>query len=674
MVKPHRFRKVLAATRRGFRAAGGDPKALARIGVAAARRAPRVAAAAALLFAGGAVLVATGFGTATGAPFGAGDQIWTAYQLSASVICQRGGGAMLWPPEVDTQPEGDRIDWRLIAALGEVSSAHAAGVSVNAFGDTLTPLVGQADRADTDGGRFDGSATADARVGPLALWPAEVASEGVDGNFDEIVDPHNVWDAAVTAAAALCTRGGADDPVGALLAWRSDRAWADRVLAAWDDIAFQAAAVTGPVPWGAPLAYTPRSAGGGGPVLAALVDRWAALGTAVTCEGGICGVKLGFVPENVAAWEGLLEAGYGAPAAVPNWGFTAAGDPTRHSHIVPWSITGLSWLFPPTPPPQPDTYSPPAWWTFALPPLSPAWTEPTEGYWLRIPAAAGTTVYAPTAGTAEYHAGGCVHIHDQDDARWELCGVHAHPGGTAPPPSGPLQRLLRDWPELERAARLTPPAVLVNLGTFACRTVHDSETWSPHSWNNAVDIAVDVDGDLDREQHDMDSATAHDALSRLAAALSRTMRNPHTSILEDGSTLIQDQAPQQGSYQIRNLVFNFDYQPGSPVSVVHHDEHVHVDFWVGPQPDEPDCAPHEVAAGDGIGVAPGGSVTVAVTGPKGARLCPQVLFRAWQRGDPLTPTALETELLAAEEAAAETADTEGADAADEPEEPGGCDE
>ena len=235
--------------------------------------------------------------------------------------------------------------------------------------------------------------------------------------------------------------------------------------------------------------------------------------------------------------------------------------------------------------------------------------------------------------------------------------------------------LLGDWPELERAARLPPPALLVNLGTFACRTVHDSETWSQHSWNNAVDLAVDVDGDLQRERHDMDSPITHEGLSRLTLALARTMHNPHTSILDDGSTLIQDQAPQLGRYQLRNLIFNFDYEPGTAVSVVRHDEHLHADFWVGPQPGEPDCSPHEVTAGEGIGVVPSGAVQVAVSGPEGTRLCPQELFRAWQRGDPLTPAALEAEILAEEEAEdEEPPDDEGADGTDEPEEPERCDE
>ena len=153
------------------------------------------------------------------------------------------------------------------------------------------------------------------------------------------------------------------------------------------------------------------------------------------------------------------------------------------------------------------------------------------------------------------------------------------------------------------------------------------------------------------------------------------MYNPQTSTRPDGSTLIQDQAPQLGRYQIRNVIFNLDYEPGSPVSVVRHDEHLHVDFWVGPQPADPDCSPHTVTAGEGLGVLPSGTVRIAVSGPEGMRLCPQVLFRAWQRGDPLTPAALEAEILAEMEAETEEeAETEDTNEPDEPEEPEGCDE
>ena len=60
----------------------------------------------------------------------------------------------------------------------------------------------------------------------------------------------------------------------------------------------------------------------------------------------------------------------------------------------------------------------------------------------------------------------------------------------------------------------------------------------------------------------------------------------------------------------------------------------------------------------------GGSVSIAVSGPEGYQLCPQVLFGAWRAGDPLTPAALEAEIIAEEEAEAE----------DEEEEPEGCDE
>ena len=692
MPRPRRTRlaKALRLGRRGIKAAAGDPRALARLGLAATRRVPKAlrwlaaAVVAVTAVAASSSWLVTGvdeargdplvLGAGPGAPFGAGDRVWTAYQLAASVICERGGGSMLWPPDVDTQPEGDRVDWRLVAAVGQVVSLHGQGGAVDGFGDMAGRLVGAVGRPDTDGGRFDGSGAGDAPVGLLGLWPSEIVAAGLDGNGDEIVDPHNVWDSVATAAGELCTRGAATDPVAALLAWRGDREWTDRVLAVWNGIADAAPRRIGGMPPGAPLAYTPRTAGGGGPGLASLLDRWPAAVPAVACEGGLCGVKLGFVPEAVAGWGGLLEAGFAAPAAVPGWGVTVTGDAIRHARIHPWA-GHLSWLFPSSSPPQPARYSPPAWWTFALAPTSARWTEPTDGYWLRIPAAAGTTVYAPTDGIAEYHAGGCVEIHDGDEALWTLCGVYAHPGGSAPPRSGPLQRLLRDWPELERAAHLPPPARLINLGTFACRTVHASTTWSQHSWNNAVDVAVDVDGDLQRSQHDMDSAITHEGLSRLTLALARTMHNPHTSILADGSTLIQDQAPQLGRYQLRNLIFNFDYEPGTAVSVVRHDEHLHADFWVGPQPAEPDCSPHEVTAGEGLGVAPSGAVRVAVSGPEGTRLCPQVLFGEWQRGNPLTPAALEAEILAGQEAADEgTPDGEDTDEPDSPDEPEGCDE
>ena len=650
-----RIRKLAATAQRAAKAYAGDPKAVARLVRAAARKAPRalrVGVAAAIATAAGmAMMVAAesdrevdipiGVLAGSGKAFNAAPPVWTSYQIAGSVLCLPGGGSALWTDSTFTPPVGDRLDWRLVAAIGQVESGHAFGTPVNAFGDLLAPLVGPAlDVADTDGGRFDHSASRDARVGPLGLLPSEVVTAGLDGNGDQIVDPHNVWDSAATAASVLCGLGGVDDPAGALLRWRSDTDWAERVLDVWGDMERTVPSAPGTVPWGAPLAYTPTSAAAG-PVLAALMARWGGSTEAVECVGGECVWRLAQAPEEMAAWTGLREAGFAAPVALGGFGVVAAGDPTRNDRIAAWHPNGLAWPLASTTPPQPDGYETPTWWAFALSPANPVWTGSTDDYQVELPVAAGAMVYSPTDGRAEYHAGGCVEVTDEAGSLWRLCGVRSQPTVGAPPATGPLQGFLRDWPRLEHAAGLTAPALLANLGTFACRTVSGSDTWSQHSWHNAVDLGVDIDGNLQREPYDLDSQTTHDALTRLTRYLARTMANPHTRILEDGSTLIQDQAPQLGAYQIRNLIFHEAYTPGDQVVVTRHDEHLHVDFWAGDQRSEPDCAPHEVTAGELLGIAYGGTLTVAVTTPEGLRLCPQALFEAWAAGKPLTPADLD---------------------------------
>ena len=674
-----RIRKLATGAPRAARAYAGDPKAIARLVRDAVRNTPRalrvgvaagIAAAAVMAMTAAAesdreVDIPIGVLAGSGKAFNATPQVWTSYQIAGSVLCLPGGGSALWTDSTFTPPVGDRLDWRLVAAIGQVESGHAFDTPVNAFGDLLAPMVGPPlGVADTDGGRFDFSASRDARVGPLALLPSEVVSAGLDGNSDQIVDPHNVWDSAATAASLLCSLGVVDDPATALLRWRGDPDWADRVLDVWADMERTVPSAPGTVPWGAPLSYTPTSAAAG-PVLAALMASWGGSPDDVECVTGTCVWRLAQAPEGIAAWAGLREAGFAAPVALGGFGVAAVGDPTRNDRIAAWHPNGLAWPLASTTPPQPDGYETPAWWAFALSPANPAWTAPTDDYEVELPVAAGAVVYSPTAGLAEYHAGGCVEVTDNDGALWRLCGVRSQPTVGAPPATGPLQGFLRDWPRLEAAAGVAAPALLANLGTFACRTVSGSDTWSQHSWHNAVDLGVDIDGNLQREPYDLDSQTTHDALTRLTRYLARTMANPHTRILDNGSTLIQDQAPQLGGYQIRNLIFHEAYTPGGPVVVTRHDEHLHVDFWAGNQPSEPDCAPHQVTAGELVGIAYGGTVTVAVTTPEGLRLCPQVLFEAWAAGEPLTPANLN-------EPPAETDEPEGPD---EPEEEAeeGCD-
>src|SRR4029453_19313712 len=61
---------------------------------------------------------------------------------------------------------------------------------------------------DSGGGRWDGDATWDRAVGPMQFIPTTWRSLGRDGNADRVVDPNNLFDAAVSAAGYLCLNGG----------------------------------------------------------------------------------------------------------------------------------------------------------------------------------------------------------------------------------------------------------------------------------------------------------------------------------------------------------------------------------------------------------------------------------------------------------------------------------
>src|SRR5690625_6670086 len=61
---------------------------------------------------------------------------------------------------------------------------------------------------DTDNGALDGDATWDRAVGPMQFIPQTWERYGRDGNGDDIADPQNIDDAALSAAALLCTAGG----------------------------------------------------------------------------------------------------------------------------------------------------------------------------------------------------------------------------------------------------------------------------------------------------------------------------------------------------------------------------------------------------------------------------------------------------------------------------------
>lgn len=107
------------------------------------------------------------------------------------------------------------LSWWLLAAIGQVESGNAWGRTVAADGSTSPRILGVALDGrpgvalirDSDAGRWDGDTTYDRAVGPLQFIPSTWRSSGRDGNGDGIADPHNVYDAATSAAGYLCGYG-----------------------------------------------------------------------------------------------------------------------------------------------------------------------------------------------------------------------------------------------------------------------------------------------------------------------------------------------------------------------------------------------------------------------------------------------------------------------------------
>ncbi|WP_338674554.1 NlpC/P60 family protein [Streptomyces sp. SCSIO 30461] len=60
---------------------------------------------------------------------------------------------------------------------------------------------------DTEGGRWDGTASAERAVGPFRFLPSAWEGTGKDAGGDRVADPHNADDAALGAAVYLCGNG-----------------------------------------------------------------------------------------------------------------------------------------------------------------------------------------------------------------------------------------------------------------------------------------------------------------------------------------------------------------------------------------------------------------------------------------------------------------------------------
>ncbi|MFB8273608.1 C40 family peptidase [Streptomyces sp. NPDC055955] len=108
--------------------------------------------------------------------------------------------------------------WPVLAGIAKVESNHAAGRAIASDGDIRPKIHGvllngsgaggnTSVFTDTDGGKWDGTATGERAVGPFQFMPATWESIGQDGNKDGDRDPHNADDAALGAVVYLCGRG-----------------------------------------------------------------------------------------------------------------------------------------------------------------------------------------------------------------------------------------------------------------------------------------------------------------------------------------------------------------------------------------------------------------------------------------------------------------------------------
>lgn len=110
-----------------------------------------------------------------------------------------------------------RVSWHQLAGIGRVESGHGTfgGSVVGRDGRTSNEILGPVLDGDpwlaipdTDGGQYDLDTVWDRAVGPMQFIPGSWARFGQDGNGDGIVDPHNLYDAAMAAAGHLCGSAG----------------------------------------------------------------------------------------------------------------------------------------------------------------------------------------------------------------------------------------------------------------------------------------------------------------------------------------------------------------------------------------------------------------------------------------------------------------------------------
>ncbi|MYA41000.1 MAG: hypothetical protein F4Z31_04530 [Gemmatimonadetes bacterium] len=467
--------------------------------------------------------------------------VMAAYQQAALLRCDPGSGDhyIASVPDEPVPTGWKRIDWRLVAAIAHIESGDVRGRTIDAYGGVWPPVVGpMLDGtiegleviADTDKGRYDGSADWDAAVGPVQFLPSNVAAFGIDATGDGVVDPQNVFDAAMSAAYYLCMTDSN------IRAYNDSAEYEAAVVARYGDVAdVMEQDAAWPFPAGLPAGWMPPfevsdPQGNAGVLedapLRALV--YAASAQAAASVDGVdvealvsaqvvdcttfarCAWRPGDWGLAVADdWAAESELGIVAPLRAGDWVFAGAGAasalppryrlPALAGGVVAWPVAvdplGVS-----------DRYEAPEWWTWHIDKGDSVWTA--DGPQVSVAAPIGAWVGWPASGSASFDAG-CGRVVDAQGWAWTVCGlVEATPEVTVAAgdgagrssgaitialegPGGELkcpQALFAEWP----ARPLTPAAAQAEQEAREQEAYEQAERERQKREQAAIEAALDA--------------------------------------------------------------------------------------------------------------------------------------------------------------------------------------
>ena len=148
-----------------------------------------------------------------------GSRAWSAGALTDNGLPHAARAAYVRAAQALAGTDPDcQLPWTLLAGVGRVESDHGRyGGSVLGADGVSRPLIigvalngdgpGAAIR-DTDSGRLDNDKVWDRAVGPMQFIPSTWAGAARDGDGDGVESPNDIDDAALAAAAYLCSGSG----------------------------------------------------------------------------------------------------------------------------------------------------------------------------------------------------------------------------------------------------------------------------------------------------------------------------------------------------------------------------------------------------------------------------------------------------------------------------------